>query len=253
MKRLLIPVTILCAAIAAYPQTPPDDWSWTFLRNGETCGLLFEDIDLTTSAKAAIRDDFFRAYSFVASSNLFIRLYAPGDPEYGTFIGGDGLQGDHGCPYELGGLNYQLHNGNKYLHIEKGLSATYLEKIALTNQHQVAVGNLTNFLNAFNTLNTNSVNPQECIQMWWSVKNEQPYALSEFTTAAEFLEFVAEFCGFEMIVPSITSFRYENAQTRGGLWCKMRFRRKNGGGYEPGPWMDIIYREGKWRMALPEF
>ena len=248
MKRLVLSM-IAGAVWNAHAQS---DWSWTFQRGGETCGLLFEDSNLTASVKAAIRDDFLRAYSFVAASNLFVSLYAPSDPEYGTFVGGDGLKGDHGCPHELGGLNYKLHNGNKYLHVEKELSATYLEKIALTNQYQAAVGSLTNFLQAFNALNTNNVNPQEAVQIWWSVKNEQPYALSEFATAAEFLGFVSEFSEFEIFVPSIVNFRYEDTQARGGLWCKMRFRRKSGG-YEPGPWLDLVYREGKWRVAFPEF
>ena len=42
---MMILTTVFFTAIAAYPQALPDDWSWTFLRGGKNCGLLFEDTD----------------------------------------------------------------------------------------------------------------------------------------------------------------------------------------------------------------
>ena len=251
MKRLAFFSVTFFAAVAAYPQTPPADWSWTFLRAGETCGLLFEDTNLTAPVKAAIRDDVAWSYSYVGTSNLFTRLYVSGDSEYGIFIGVDGTIGNNGCAEGLGGWDYKLHNGNRYFHVEKKLSERFLQAIALTNQHQAAVESLTNFLHAFNSTTTNNVVPAEYLQLWWTMKTERAGSLSDFKSDASFQKFFGAFSGYELIVPSILNFWYRNETFGNGLWCETQFRAKDNGRYKKG--YDIAFRNGSWRLVLPEY
>jgi hypothetical protein len=63
MKMMVIIMTAFAGGI-----TQAQDWSWTFQRWGTTCGLLFEATNLTTSAKAAIRDDIAKVYATVPTS-----------------------------------------------------------------------------------------------------------------------------------------------------------------------------------------
>ena len=258
MKPLTVITVMLFANVLAWAQPPPDDWSWTFQRNGETCGLLFEDANLTAPVKAVIRDDVCQSYSFVPVSSRFTKVYAQGHPLYGTFAGVDGITGNYGCAGELGGWKYKLHSGNKYFHIEKKLSDNYLEKIALTNQHKAAVGSLTNFLHAFNSTTTNNVNLSAYLSMWWSLTQEKPLSLTFssggdlfFESEEDALGFCDEFSKEEIIVTSILNFRYESSSPAKGFGCETVSRKRTDGVYGPGE--RLIYRKGKWRVVLPEF
>ena len=260
MKLLTVIAIMLFANVLVLAQPPPDDWSWTFLRDGETCGLLFEDTNLTASVKAVIRDEVCRSYSFVPSSDRFTKLYVAGDPEYGTFIGRDGTMGNNGGATGLGGWQYKLHNGNRYLHVKKELSAKFLQAIALTNQHEAAIGSLTNFLHAFNSTTTNNVVPSAYLPMWWSLEQDIPLSPSfkrqwedtpGLMSEATIVQFCGQFCEYEIIFPSILNFRYGDSQAAGGFGCEVVFRRRSDGYYERR-WM-LTYRAGKWRMVLPEF
>jgi hypothetical protein len=240
MKRMMIPIVTLFAAVSAYPQTPPSDWSWTFLRNGETCGLLFEDTNLTAPVKAVIRDEVCQSYSFIAVANRYTKTYAPGHPQYGIFVGADGAQGNNGCAEWLGGWKYKLHNGNRYFHIERELSARFLQAVALTNQHRAAVGSLTNFLHAFNSTTTNNIVPSDYLQLWWSVDQEVPLSPAfslrggepDFKSDADIVQFCGQFCKYEIIAPSILNFRHTDGEPITGLWCEAVFRRRDTGEYE---------------------
>lgn len=256
MKRGCLMLAMFFACNLAWSQA---DWSWTFQRWGNTCGLLFEDTNLTFSVKAAIRDDVCRSYSFVLPTNLFTRIYVSGDPKYGTFVGFDGLQGDYGSPSDLCGWNYVLHNGDRYFYVAARLSSLYLQKIALTNQYQTEVGSLSNFLHLVNGATTNNVIPSEYLQLWWSMKTEQPLSLTFsrvgghpfFRSEAEVREFCGQFSDNEVFVPSILNFRYREDVTGSGLFCGTFFKKKSCGTYELG--FDLIYRSGSWRLVLPEY
>lgn len=243
---------------AANQQDNPVDWSWTFQRDGEACGLLFEDTNLTASVKAVIRDEVCLSYSFVDSSNIFTRLYPSYDPRYGGFTGVDGIKGTHGCVKELCWWDYKMHDGSKYFHIKRELSDKYLQKIALTNRHEAAIGTLPLFLHAFNSTTTNNMVPADYLPLWWSLKRESPPSPpflmwrkdADTKPESDVVSFFSQFCDREIIVTSILNFFDANTPTGDGLWCKTMFRRRENGYYEPG--LLLVYREGKWRVTLPE-
>ena len=261
MKRFTIFVSALFVAVTAYSQTPSIDWSWTFPRYGTTCGLYFEDTNLTAPVKAAIRDEVCQSYSFVASSNLYSKLYLPGDSKYGTFVGLDGSMGNDGCAEGLGWWDYKLHDGIRYFHVDKELSERFLQAIALTNQHRVAVGRLSQFLQAFNSTTTSNVVPKEYLPLWWSLEQDKPLSPTfkgrwedtpGLASKETVVQFCAQFCDEEIIVSSILNFRYGDGDSPiKGLWCETKCRKRSSSEYERG--LAIIYRAGKWRVILPEF
>ena len=251
---------IIFAAIFVGSITQAQDWSWTFQRWGDTCGLLFEATNLTASVKAAIRDDIANAYIFTTTNNLFTRIYTSEDSKYGTFVGFDGLQGNKGNPAGLGGWDYKLHNGNRYFHVKASLSDKYLQQIALTNQYKAAAKSLGSFLTTLNSITTNNVNVAKYLQMWWSMEQNKPVSLTysryqDHVLFFETAEDVKHFCGqigeYEVIVPSILLFQQDAEKYGGVLWSKTVFRKKDDGVYEWN-FIDIAYCQGKWRLVLPE-
>jgi len=236
------------------------NWSWTFQRWGDTCGLLFADTNLTDSVKATIRDDLAYAYTFSKKDNHYTKIYTPNDSQYGTFIGSDGLQGNKGCPADISGWWYTLHNGNRYFHVKKELSEKYLQQIALTNQHKVAVGSLSNFLATVNSVTPNNVNPAKYLPLWWSMGQQKPLSMTYsryedeqlfFPSTEEFLLFCGKISEYEVIVPSILMFRQDVERYGGVFWCETVFRKRDDGEYT-WTFIDIAYCDGKWRLVLPE-
>ena len=254
-------IAVILATCFAGGITQAQDWSWTFQRWGDTCGLLFEATNLTASVKAAIRDDIAYAYTFSSTNNLFTRVYTPNDSGYGTFVGFDGLQGNKGTT-SSGGWDYKLHNGNRYFYVKESLSTNYLAKIALTNQHQAAIGSLSNFLATVNSITTNNLNAAEYVQMWWSMRQKKPLSLTFSMYKDEVLFFesdetVRKFCWdftgqYEIIVPSILAFNQDAKKYEGSIWCKPVYRKRDDGTYKHG-FVDIAYCNGAWRLVLPEF
>ena len=250
MKSMMILATTFFTAIAAHPQTPPNDWSWTFQRGGETCGLLFEDINLITSVKAAIRDDVVRVYSTVNITDTFTRLYTPEDMGHGTFIGFYGFLSDGGCPKGLGGWHYKLHNGNKYFHVEKGLSNKYLEKISLTNQHQAAAGSLSNFLATVNSVTTNNAVMSEYLTYWWVSRQNRMLTMDDFPMPGDFLDFIMPYCEEELLAPSILNFKHGEGELNGELCYEMVSRNRYDGYYKRSAY-GLVFKNGQWRIVLP--
>ena len=250
MKIMIGIFAMFLTGNTVWAQVPPDDWSWTFLRGEIICGLLFEDVNLSASVKGAIRDDVSWSYSFVATSNLFTRLYISGDTEYGTFIGSDGTKGNNGGAEGLRSWRYKLHNGNRYFHVDKKLSARYLEKIALTNQHQVAAGSLSNFLTTVNNVTTNNAVMAEYITYWWlSGRNRMP-TVDDFSNPGDFMEFIMPYCEEELLAPSILNFRYGERELNGELCYKVVFRNRLDGSYKHSVY-DLVFKNGQWRIVLP--
>ena len=256
-------MTLTFTTILAGGITQAQDWSWTFQRWGDTCGLLFEATNLTTSVKGAIRDDVAKAYAAVTSSNnLSTTVYAPNEPEYGRFVGHDSLEGEEGMPRDLSGWDYKLHNGNRYFFVKESLSTNYLAKIALTNQHQAAIGSLSNFLATANSTTTNNLNVAEYVQMWWSMEQKKPLSLTFSMYKDEVLFFPSEeevrkFCDYfngryEVIVPTILAFKQDAQKYEGVLYCEPVYRKRSDGSYERLP-IPLAYCQGKWRLVLPEF
>ena len=258
MKLQMVSITVFFVAVAAYPQASPGDWSWTFLRNGETCGLSFEDTNLPVSVKAAIRDDVCWSYSLAADSNRFTRLYAPGDPEYGTFVGREGVEGDYGCAVELSEWNYNLHNGSRYFHVAKNLSARFLQAIALTNQHPVAAGSLSNFLHTANHLSVTNTTPAAFAQMWWRFKEGRAGALAD-DTPQSFTEGIQSMSEDSHYHSSVLLFwaresTYWRAPSDGQsiFGCTIKSIPKTGGDGFDQMDMDTVYKDGQWRFVAWE-
>jgi hypothetical protein len=257
MKKKMITLAAVLGSGMIQAQT--NDWSWTFQWGKDTCGLLFADTNLTASVKAAIRDDIAKVYASVSTNDIYRRIYTPQDPEYGTFVGYVGTPGDSGCPREIGGWEYKLNKGNRYFYVDKELSDKYLTQIALTNQHKVAVGSLTNFLHTFNSTITNNVIPPESLQMWWSTKQEIPVSTTFkkkgssyiYIEPDEVVKFWNQWSDLHIFVPSILNLEYKDTPQEGGLWCTTFWKTKSEGRYELG--LDLVYRDGSWRMVFIEF
>lgn len=260
MKKMMIVIltTILTDGVAQ-----AQDWSWTFQRWGTTCGLLFEATNLTTSVKAAIRDDIAKVYAAVTTSNnLTTTIYTPDDSEYGTFVGYDMLEGEEGMPDELGEWDYNVHNGNRYFHVKTELSERYLQQIALTNQYKTAVKNLGSFLATVNSVTTNKLNTTKYIQLWWSMGQKKTLSRTFSMDQDDELFFESDdtikvFCWeatgqYEIFVPSILLFKQEAGMYNGVFYCKPIYRKRSDGTYEVSV-VDIAYCKGKWHLVLPEF
>jgi hypothetical protein len=255
-------MTVILAAILMGGIAQAQDWSWTFQRWGATCGLLFEDVTLTPSVKAAIRDDISKVYVFTTTNNLFTRIYTPNDSEYGTFDGFDGLQGNNGTPNDLGGWDYKTHNGNRYFHVKTELSERYLQQITLTNQHNTVVKSLGNFLTSLNSLTTNNLNTTEYIQLWWSMGQKKTLSRTFSMEQDDELFFESDetikgFCWnftgqYEVFVPTILLFKQNAEMYDGALYCNPVYRKRSDGTYETSA-VDIAYCGGKWHLVLPEF
>jgi hypothetical protein len=251
-KTMRVTLAAILMGGIAQAQTNSVDWSWTFKWGGDTCGLLFENTNLTASVKAAIRDEVSKVYASVSTNNLYTKIYTPSDPKYGIFVGFVGLQDDFGGPAELGGWKYILHNGNKYFHVQEKVSAKYLEQIALTNKYKVAVGSLSNFLATVNSTFADSENPADYVKLWWSMEQGKVLSLTGTEPQKHIEIFCEEFNEYEVIVPSILNFK-QDAEIYGGVfYCKTVFRKRDDGTYEHG-FPDIAFCKEKWYLVLPEF
>ena len=252
MKRLI--VLLFFVAQSAWGQNPQPDLSWTFQRWGNTCGLLFEDTTLTTSVKAAIRDDIANAYNNYATTNdHYTTLYAPGNPDYGIFDGFDGLQGDNGLPNDLGGWDYKLHNGNRYFTISTNLSTKYQQKIALTNQFKTAAGSLSNFLATVNSVIPSNVVKKTYFTYWWDLRKNRTIIAKDFPEPENFMEFLEPYCEEEMLFVSLLSFVAGEDELKGKLCCEVVFKNRNEGHYQFVSSYIYAYIKGKWRVVLPDF
>ena len=250
----LLVVVVACSRdnSAVCPQARPAgiDWSWTFQRDGETYGLLFEDTSLTASIKAAIRDDVSWSYSLATPPSRFTKIYAPGHPQYGIFVGVDGIEDDYGCAEELSEWKYKLHNGNKYFHVNRKLSTRFLEAIALTNQHQIAAGSLSNFLSTVNNVTTNNAMMADYITYWWSIGRKRMLTMDDFPKPGDFLKFITPYCNLELLAPSILNFKYGERELDGELCYEIVFRNRHDGEYKRSAY-DLIFKSGQWRIVLP--
>lgn len=142
MKNQLAIILLLVSASTSYSQVP--DLSWTFQWETNTYGLLFEDTNLTAMVKGAIRDDVQGVLAYNPTTNAFFHSLTASDPQYGIYAGRMTLD-DAATPSEFPSL-YKVLGGTNYFAVANSSSSNYTAKIVLTNQQQVAIGGLSNFL-----------------------------------------------------------------------------------------------------------
>ena len=236
---------MLFAAIAAHPQTPPDDWSWTFQWGNQHYGLLFEDVGLTPDIKAAIKDDVQGVLSYNPVTSATFNVLSPKDSRYGAYTGRMTLS-DAMVPFGFPLALYKVIGGMNYFAVDVAAGSSYAAKIALTNQQNMAISGLSNFLFSVQNMTTGNTTVAEFQQKWWHPIKESVYVPRE-PDPDSVVGYIAKFGGLYYAYPSILSF--ETVSDGGKSWfgCKIWTWQKNGA--RDALEMDIVYGGGEWRFV----
>lgn len=251
-------VLFLFLGQTVWGQNPMLDLSWTFQWGTNTVGVFFEDPSLTTPVKAAIRDDIKQVYQFNPQSNTTSKLYLPDDEEHGKYIGVFLFNKETACPKELCSLDYNVYGGTNYYAITESLSSSYAKKIALTNQHHVATGSLSNFLHTVNHVSVGNTSVAEFAQMWWRFKKGRSGEVAD-DTPENFAEGIQSMSEDRYYCLSLLSLwerppSYWNVPPTKPLvvGCTIKAIAKTGNGDSDGTDMDAVYKEGQWRFVAWE-
>jgi len=253
MKRLF--VVVLLAGQSVWGQNPTPDLSWTFQWGTNASGVVFEDTSLTASVKAAIRDDIKRVYQFNPQSNATFRLYVLGDEEHGKYTGTFGFEKTTACPNEIRGLDYCVYGGTNFYAVTESISSAYAEKIALTNQHPMIMGSLSNFLHTANHVTVGKTTPTEFVPMWWLLKKGRVAELADDTPEGlqEGIQSMSEARHYCLSLLSL----WEKPPSDWGVpsekplvvGCTVTTVSKTDG-YKID--MEAVYKKGKWRFVAWE-
>jgi hypothetical protein len=249
MKTLLSTGCVLAFVLSAMSQSVPD-LSWKFQWGTNTCGLLFENTNLTVGVKAAIRDDVQTAYYAIPPSNAVYRAYQSGEEEYGKFLGHMYIQGAYTCPRDLSGWSYAVYGGTNFFFVEADVCSNYLAKIALTNQYDVAIGSLSNFLVAAETMTIANTSTNAFLQKFWHYNSNRIPDISD-DPAFKFLDYVQEWGSVYYINPSILQFEYGSLE---GLIC-LHAEIKTVNKTEPDKRSNVyvVYKDAQWRFLVWEW
>lgn len=244
MKRLIL--SMVAGAIGnAYAQSGSPDLSWTFQWGNQCYGLLFEDDGLTPDIKAAIRDDVQGGLSYNPVTNATFKVLSPGDSQYGAYDGRMTLSNamlPSGFPLSL----YKAVGGMNYFAVAIVAGSNYVAKIALTNQQNVAISGLSNFLFSVQNMTTGNTTVAEFQQKWWHPLKESVYVPRE-PDPDSVLGYIAMFGGLYYAYPSILSFETVSDSGKSWFGSKIWTWRKNGA--RDALEMDVVYGGGEWRFV----
>ena len=140
MKKLISAISVfsMCVTLA---QT-----NWTFQWHGQTMGLDFEVTNLTTSVKAAIRDDVAYAMSLIPATNISYEAYSANHPDYGKLTGIASIAKDTPYNYCAGIINdYKIVGNTTNFVLREKACSNYVAAITWTNQYATQVATFSNF------------------------------------------------------------------------------------------------------------
>jgi hypothetical protein len=240
----------LCAVFVvafAQAQTVSPDLSWTLPWGTSQAGLLFEDTNLTTSVKAAIRDDVARILSFNSLENASFETLSPGSSYYGKWTGNMTLT-NAVLPRLLPLSYYKTCSDTNYFVIEEKVCLAYLDKILLTNQNALAINSLSNFVSMINQVTTNNLSSAGFRSLFWSINEDRSISQTDFSEYnPDYIKAISEMATFTHLYISILDFELGTINGSSWLSVNVHVRKKN----NPGDvWTDIplIFRGGQWRF-----
>lgn len=240
------------AILCGYAQTPTVDLSWSFQWGEERFGLLFEDTNLTTSAKAAIRDDIQLVYSYNPSTNVTYRVYQNGDSKFGQYTGKMCLSGRWVCPQRLNSWDYKIYGGTNYFCVTPEDSARYLLKIALTNQFYTQVVGLSNFLYTVKTMTTNNITQTTFAQMFWIHDSGRCAQVADMGSSENINANIQFWASGTYYLSSLLQYWDETEGAYASFGCTVNVY------YPSTSWRNerdtnpekLIYKDGQWRFVL---
>jgi hypothetical protein len=247
MKHTLVSLCAVFIVAFAQAQTLPPDLSWTFQWENASYGLVFENTNLTTSVRSAIRDDIQQVYSYNPSSNIAYRIYQPEDTDkYGKYTGHMHLRENWTCPSGLSGWDYKIYGGINYFFIGAEVSANYIAKIALTNQYHTEIANLSNFLHTVNNLTTNNITLTAFQQMWWSLATDTVY-FPEEPNPDHWATLLRETSEMRFPYPSILAFE-ERTDIQGNPLLILSIKTVKKDSLQNYVEAVFFFRAGQWRF-----
>ena len=244
MKRLIL-FMVAGVILSACAQSGGADLSWTFQWGNQCYGLLFEDDGLTPDIKAAIRDDVQGVLSYNPMTNATFNVLSPKDSQYGAYDGRMTLSNamlPSGFPLSL----YKTVGGINYFDVDINDGSNYMAKVALTNQQNMAISGLSNFLFSAQNMTTGNTTVSEFQQKWWHPLKESVYVPREPDTDSV-MRYIAMFGGLYYAYPSILSFETVSDSGKSWFGCKIWTWKKTGA--PDALEMDIVYGGGEWRFV----
>ncbi len=243
MKNQLAIILLLVSASTSYSQVP--DLSWTFQWETNTYGLLFEDTNLTAMVKGAIRDDVQGVLAYNPTTNAFFHSLTASDPQYNIYAGRMTLD-DAATHSEFPLSLYKVLGGTNYFAVTISSSSNYTAKIVLTNQQQVAISGLSNFLVTAQNMTTSNTTIQAFQQKWWHPLQERIYT-PEDVDADAIAKHINAFGGLYYYYPSVLSFEFRSENGKTWFGCKVWTRNKSD--LKKHLELDLVYGGDQWRFV----
>ncbi len=240
MKKLI--GMILFVSITVNAQFPACHFQW----GDETCGLTFDDTNLTAEVKAVIRDDVGLIFSRIPTN---VSTYIiTNDVRYTA-----GLTGINGLlyyPENFAFGTYKNINGFRCFDIETDVSSKYLEAIALTNRHKVAVATVPTFLTQLESMRPGITTTNAYVHCFWMMKEERVFTLTDFGRHPEWItEGIATAKDKFFFRPSILDFSERTAGENVYLCFYTYMMSRTDRSQYKG--MAFTYAQGAWRFFNP--
>lgn len=223
------------------------DLSWTFRWDNTDCGMYFEDTNVTSTAKMAIRDDVARILSFNAASNATFTALIPTHPFFGQYAGKFSLsKGVY--PSQFSVQYYNTFGGTNYLVCSAGMTSNYLVRIAMGNQAPEAYSCLSNFVYTINQASTNTLSQTTFASLFWTIEKNRVATQVDFNDqGADYLFIVNDLAKYQFEFQSLFDFGTGTEDGESLTYCSLIFRRRVNATSLWSRW-PIIYKEGQWRL-----
>jgi hypothetical protein len=225
--------------------------TWSFSWGDGEYGLSFGNgTNLSSSTKAAIRDDVQIVYENIPASNAVYRALQRTDEEFGPLTGQMFLQGNYICPVGLRNWDYREDENIKMIAVKSDLRSLYLEKIALTNQYAATVSALSNFLFLAQSMTPANTSTNAFLQMFWHFNNNRIPVISD-DPEFRFLDYVQKWGGVYYINPSILQFEFGSLEGLVCLHAEIRTVKKMASEIRSSVY--VVYKDEQWRFLIWEW
>ncbi len=238
---------LTCLLLLVFPAVLTAGSSGDSFRWGnELCGLIFDDTNLTAEAKVVISDDIGLIFSRIPTN---IPTYAiTNDVRYTG-----GLDGINGLLYYPRGFRfgtYKTIGTTNFYYVREAVSSKYLEAVALTNRHQIAVAAAPVFLAQLENMSPGVTTTNTYVQYFWSMREERVFTLADFERNPEWIsEGIATAKEKFFFRPSILAF-FECIVGQNTYLCFNTYimNKTDRSQYKD---MDYVYAQGAWRVFNP--
>ncbi len=241
MKRC-IRVFLLLSSLLIYAQPATFNFQW----GEQTCGLLFDDINLTAQVKGVIQDDIELIFSRVPSN---IATFAITNNVH--YTGGlDGIDGRLYYPRGFRFGTYKTIGATNYYYVRATVSTNYIAAIDLTNRYASAVQSFSPFLSRLEQINLGNITTNEYVQLFWEMREGRVSTLLDFDGEQGWItEGIAKAKEWFFFRPSILAFS-ERTVGQHTYLCVASYsvNRTDHSKYQDGA---CVYAQGAWRFFNP--